>query len=46
MSAWVRRKIDIGPYSITTMDEAERILAAESKLVLGFLDDLEVFNHH
>lgn len=34
----------LGTYSITTTDEAERILTAESKLVLGFLHDLEVRN--
>lgn len=41
ISAWVREKMTLGTYSITTTDEAERILTAESKLVLGFLHDLE-----
>lgn len=34
----------LGTYSITTTDEAERVLTAESKLVLGFLHDLEVLD--
>ncbi|KDO42592.1 hypothetical protein CISIN_1g015368mg [Citrus sinensis] len=41
ISAWVREKMTLGTYSITTTDEAERILTVESKLVLGFLHDLE-----
>ncbi|KAK9189980.1 hypothetical protein WN943_018580 [Citrus x changshan-huyou] len=41
ISACVREKMTLGTYSITTTDEAERILTVESKLVLGFLHDLE-----
>ncbi|KAL5733482.1 hypothetical protein ACOSQ2_033174 [Xanthoceras sorbifolium] len=38
---WVKRKMRLGVYNITTMDEAKRVLAEESKLVLGFLRTLE-----
>ncbi|KAH7547907.1 hypothetical protein JRO89_XS14G0035700 [Xanthoceras sorbifolium] len=41
MAAWVKRKMTIGIYNITTMKEAVRIRISESKLVLGFLDSLE-----
>lgn len=41
ISAWVREKMALGTYSITTMNEAERILTTESKLALGFLHSLE-----
>ncbi|XP_027346620.1 protein disulfide isomerase-like 1-4 [Abrus precatorius] len=37
---WVRKKIGPGVYNITTLDDAERILTSESKVVLGFLDSL------
>nr|XP_027086854.1 protein disulfide isomerase-like 1-3 isoform X2 [Coffea arabica] len=35
---WVKKKIGPGLNNITTVEEAEQILATESKLVLGFLD--------
>ncbi|KAL5734961.1 hypothetical protein ACOSP7_032822 [Xanthoceras sorbifolium] len=38
---WVKRKMRLGVYNITTMDEAKRILTEESNLVLGFLRTLE-----
>ncbi|KAK4835280.1 hypothetical protein QYF36_007793 [Acer negundo] len=38
---WVKSKMRLGVYSITTMDEAKRISVDESKLVLGFLRTLE-----
>ncbi|KAK3005135.1 hypothetical protein RJ639_015672 [Escallonia herrerae] len=37
---WVKKKTGPGLYNLTTTEEAERILAAESKIVLGFLDTL------
>ncbi|XP_061358782.1 protein disulfide isomerase-like 1-4 [Gastrolobium bilobum] len=37
---WIRKKIGPGVYNITTLDDAERILTSESKVVLGFLDSL------
>ncbi|TXG49547.1 hypothetical protein EZV62_025422 [Acer yangbiense] len=41
ITTWVKMKMSLGIYSINTMDEAQRVLAAESKLVLGFFDSLE-----
>ncbi|KAK0593249.1 hypothetical protein LWI29_033538 [Acer saccharum] len=38
---WVKRMITVGIYSITKMEDAQRIFNAETHLVLGFLDDLE-----
>ncbi|KAL2227780.1 UNVERIFIED_CONTAM: Protein disulfide isomerase-like 1-4 [Sesamum indicum] len=38
--AWLKKKIGPGLHNITTIEEAERILADEDKLVLGFLDSL------
>ncbi|KAK4836349.1 hypothetical protein QYF36_021814 [Acer negundo] len=40
---WVKRMITVGIYSITKMEDAQRIFNAETHLVLGFLDDLEVW---
>ncbi|XP_027911718.1 protein disulfide isomerase-like 1-4 [Vigna unguiculata] len=37
---WIKKKIGPGVSNITTLDEAERILTAESKVVLGFLNSL------
>eukprot|EP00262_Sarcandra_glabra_P018747 TRINITY_DN684_c0_g1_i1.p1 TRINITY_DN684_c0_g1~~TRINITY_DN684_c0_g1_i1.p1 ORF type:complete len:577 (+),score=126.14 TRINITY_DN684_c0_g1_i1:133-1863(+) len=37
---WIKKKTGPGIHNITTIEEAERILTAESKLVLGFLDSL------
>ncbi|KAK2971653.1 hypothetical protein RJ640_010894 [Escallonia rubra] len=37
---WVKKKTGPGLYNLTTTEEAGRILAAESKIVLGFLDTL------
>lgn len=39
---WIRKKIGPGVYNITTLDDAERILTSETKVVLGFLDSLVV----
>ncbi|KAL5801721.1 hypothetical protein ACOSQ3_033353 [Xanthoceras sorbifolium] len=38
---WVKRMITLDIYSITKMEDAERIFNAETHLVLGFVDDLE-----
>ncbi|KAK3232417.1 hypothetical protein Dsin_004298 [Dipteronia sinensis] len=43
ITTWVKMKLSLGIYSINTMDEAQRVLAAESKLVLGFFDSLELW---
>lgn len=37
---WVKKKIGPALYNITTTEEAERILAAEEKIVLGYLESL------
>ncbi|KAF7805585.1 protein disulfide isomerase-like 1-4 [Senna tora] len=37
---WIKKKIGPGVNNITTLDDAERILTSESKVVLGFLDNL------
>ncbi|CAL9780602.1 unnamed protein product [Musa acuminata subsp. burmannicoides] len=37
---WIKKKIGPGVENITTVDEAEKILTSESKVVLGFLDSL------
>ncbi|RDX86517.1 Protein disulfide isomerase-like 1-4, partial [Mucuna pruriens] len=37
---WIRKKTGPGVYNITTLDDAQRILANETKLVLGFLNSL------
>ncbi|WVZ16852.1 hypothetical protein V8G54_009834 [Vigna mungo] len=37
---WIKKKIGPGVSNITTLDEVERILTAESKVVLGFLNSL------
>jgi hypothetical protein len=39
---WIKKKIGPGVYNITTLDDAERILTSETKVVLGFLDSLVV----
>ena len=41
---WVKKKIGPGLNNITTVEEAEQILATESKLVLGFLDAFVVIS--
>ncbi|KAL0317469.1 UNVERIFIED_CONTAM: protein disulfide isomerase-like 1-4 [Sesamum angustifolium] len=38
--AWLKKKIGPGLHNVTTIEEGERILADEDKLVLGFLDSL------
>ncbi|KAL6952693.1 protein disulfide-isomerase [Sarracenia purpurea var. burkii] len=40
---WVKKKTGPGIYNLTTIKEAEHTLATDSKLVLGFLDNLVVF---
>ncbi|KAL9296748.1 hypothetical protein ACSQ67_022644 [Phaseolus vulgaris] len=37
---WIKKKIGPGVSNITTLDEAEGILTAESKVVVGFLNSL------
>ncbi|XP_009381969.2 protein disulfide isomerase-like 1-4 [Musa acuminata AAA Group] len=37
---WIKKKIGPGVENITKVDEAEKILTSESKVVLGFLDSL------
>lgn len=37
---WIKKKIGPGISNITTIDEAERVLTSEDKVVLGFLDSL------
>ncbi|KAL2328615.1 hypothetical protein Fmac_022042 [Flemingia macrophylla] len=37
---WIRKKIGPGSYNITTLDDAERVLTSESRVVLGFLNSL------
>lgn len=39
---WIKKKIGPGIYNITTVDDAERLLISETKLVLGFLNSLVV----
>lgn len=39
---WIKKKTGPGIYNVTTLDEAERILTSENKLVLGFLNSLVV----
>lgn len=38
--SWVKKKTGPGIYNLSTLEEAERILTAEPKVVLGFLDSL------
>ncbi|KAK6936043.1 Thioredoxin domain [Dillenia turbinata] len=37
---WIKKKIGPGISNVTTVDDAERILTSEDKVVLGFLDSL------
>ncbi|KAG1353917.1 Protein disulfide-isomerase [Cocos nucifera] len=37
---WIKKKIGPGIQNITTVEEAEKILTAENKVVLGFLNSL------
>ncbi|KAH9700664.1 protein disulfide isomerase-like 1-4 [Citrus sinensis] len=37
---WIKKKIGPGIYNITTLDEAERVLTSETKVVLGYLNSL------
>ncbi|KAK4487587.1 hypothetical protein RD792_005764 [Penstemon davidsonii] len=37
---WLKRKIGPGLHNVTTIEDAERILEAEDKIVLGFLKSL------
>lgn len=39
---WIKKKTGPGISNVTTVDDAERILTSESKLVLGFLNSLVV----
>ncbi|CAL5433154.1 unnamed protein product [Camellia sinensis] len=38
--SWVKKKTGPGIYDLSTVEEAERILTTEPKVVLGFLDSL------
>lgn len=40
---WVKKKTGPNLHNLTTIEDAERILTAESKIVLGFLDTLVVY---
>ncbi|XP_047171767.1 protein disulfide isomerase-like 1-4 [Vigna umbellata] len=37
---WIKKKIGPGVYNLTTLEDAQRILANETKVVLGFLNSL------
>ncbi|KAK1587461.1 hypothetical protein Q3G72_013079 [Acer saccharum] len=37
---WIKKKTGPGVYNITTLEEAERILTSENKVVLGYLNSL------
>ncbi|XP_031247288.1 protein disulfide isomerase-like 1-4 [Pistacia vera] len=37
---WIRKKIGPGIHNVTTLDEAERILTSNDKVVLGYLNSL------
>ncbi|KAI9196083.1 hypothetical protein LWI28_020937 [Acer negundo] len=37
---WIKKKTGPGVYNITTLEEAERILTSENKIVLGYLNSL------
>lgn len=41
---WMKKKASPSIHNITTVEEAERILSAEPKVVLAFLDSLVVCN--
>ncbi|KAK7261363.1 hypothetical protein RIF29_27672 [Crotalaria pallida] len=38
--SWIKKKTGPGIHNVTSLDEAERILTSESKIVLGFLNSL------
>ncbi|KAF2284658.1 hypothetical protein GH714_028868 [Hevea brasiliensis] len=37
---WIKKKIGPGIYNITTLDDAERVLTSDSKVVLGYINSL------
>lgn len=39
---WIKKKTGPGIHNITTLDDAERVLTSESKVVLGYLNSLVV----
>lgn len=39
---WIKKKIGPGINNITTLDDAERVLTTDSKVVLGYLNSLVV----
>ena len=39
---WIKKKTGPGIHNVTTLDEAERVLTAENKLVIAYLDSLVV----
>ncbi|CAK7325472.1 unnamed protein product [Dovyalis caffra] len=41
IATWVRQKMSLVVQNVSTLEEAERILAARSVLVMGFFDTLE-----
>lgn len=38
--AWIKKKVGPATHNVTTVEDAERILTSEDKVVLGFLDSL------
>lgn len=41
---WMKKKASPSIHNITTVEDAERVLSAEPKVVLAFLDSLVVRN--
>ncbi|KAF2321765.1 hypothetical protein GH714_002581 [Hevea brasiliensis] len=41
---WIKKKIGPGIYNITTLDDAERVLTSDSKVVLGYINSLVLFH--
>lgn len=39
---WIKKKTGPGVDNITTVDDAERVLTSENKVVLGYLNHLKV----
>lgn len=41
---WIKKKTGPGVQNVTTVEEAEKVLTAEEKLVVGYLDSLVVIS--
>lgn len=41
---WIKKKIGPGVQNVATVEEAEKILTSENKVVLGFLNSLVVIS--